>query len=167
VTGRDAEVAPGTHPGFHPGKTATIAIDGRALGILGCIDPRLSRARGLHGNAYLCILAVAALPPYHTPRYEPPSRFPSTYRDLALVLDASVAARDIEHAVMTALGPLGTRVAVFDEYRGPQVPQGRKSLAIRVTLQRYDATITDEEADDAIAGVLEALHEQFGATIRA
>ncbi|HZV77930.1 MAG TPA: phenylalanine--tRNA ligase subunit beta [Candidatus Babeliales bacterium] len=166
VTGHRAEIAPGTHAGFHPGKTTTIGIDGRAFGILGCIDPRLSKARGLHGNAYLCVLAVAALPSYHTPRYEPPSRFPSTYRDLALVLDASVAARDIERAVMTALGPLGTRVAVFDEYRGPQVTQGRKSLAVRVTLQRYDATITDEEADDAIAGVLEALREQFGATIR-
>jgi phenylalanyl-tRNA synthetase beta chain len=64
------------------------------------------------------------------------------------------------------LGTLCTGVAAFDEYRGPQVGEGRKSLAVRVTLQRFDTTITDEEADAAIARVLDAMRERFGATIR-
>jgi len=110
---------------------------------------------------------VDALPPYATPHYRPPSRFPSTYRDLALVLDTATAAGDVEQTVASALGSLCTGVRVFDEYRGPQVEEGRKSLALRVTLQRFDATITDEEADAAIARVLETLRERFGATLRA
>ncbi len=96
-----------------------------------------------------------------------PSRFPSTYRDLALVVATSLHARAIERAVSDVLGGLCTGVAVFDEYRGTQVGDNRKSLAVRITMQRFDTTITDEEADAAIARVLDAMRERFGATIRA
>ncbi|MGB6520066.1 MAG: phenylalanine--tRNA ligase subunit beta [Candidatus Cybelea sp.] len=166
VTGRVTSSQPATRPGFHPGKTAVVAIDGVEVGVIGCVDPRLAKARDLKATAYLCLLDVRALPPYATPRYAPPSRFPSTYRDLALVVEIGVGAQEIESAVATALGSLCTGVAVFDEYRGPQVGNERKSLAVRVTLQRFDATITDEEADAAIARVLDVLRERFGAIIR-
>ncbi len=166
LTGCEANTSAGTRPGFHPGKTALVAIGGVDIGVFGCVDPRLAKRHEIKGNAYLCSLDVRALPPYETPHYRPPSRFPSTYRDIALVLDAGVAARDIEDAVAVALGSICTGVAVFDEYRGPQVPEGEKSLAIRVTMQRFDATITDEEADVAIARALDAVRERFGARIR-
>lgn len=166
VTGRTTSSQPATRPGFHPGKTALVAIDGVEMGVIGCVDPRLAKARNLKETAYLCLLDVRSLPPYATPRYTPPSRFPSTYRDLALVVEIGVGAQEIESAIATALGSLCTGVAVFDEYRGPQVAEGSKSLAVRVTLQRFEATITDEEADAAIARVLDALRERFGAVIR-
>jgi phenylalanyl-tRNA synthetase beta chain len=95
-----------------------------------------------------------------------PSKYPSTYRDVALVVDIDVAARDVERAIVAALGSLCTGATVFDEYRGPQIGQGRKSLAARVTLQRFDATITDEEADAAVSLLLDALRNEFGAEIR-
>ncbi|MGA8100303.1 MAG: phenylalanine--tRNA ligase subunit beta [Candidatus Cybelea sp.] len=166
VTGRATSSQSAMRPGFHPGKTAVVAIDGVEMGVIGCVDPRLAKARDLKGNAYLCLLDVRALPPYATPRYTAPSRFPATYRDLALVVEIGVGAKEIETAVAAALGSFCTGVAVFDEYRGPQVGDERKSLAVRVTLQRFDATITDEEADAAIARVLDALRERFGAIIR-
>ncbi|HVN70287.1 MAG TPA: phenylalanine--tRNA ligase subunit beta [Candidatus Binatia bacterium] len=167
VTGRPCETPAAAHPGFHPGKSATVTIDGRPAGAIGCVDPRVARSRGLKRNAYLCLLDVAALPERATPRYRPPSKFPSTYRDLALVVDAALGARELERAIAQTLGSLCSEVRVFDEYRGPQFGDGRKSLAVRVTLQRFDATLTDEEADDAVALVLDALRERFGATIRA
>ncbi len=166
VTGRATSSQPAMRPGFHPGKTAVVAIDGVEMGVIGCVDPRLAKAHDLKGTAYLCLLDLRALPQYATPRYAPPSRFPSTYRDLALVVEIGVGAQEIESAVAAALGSVCTGVAVFDEYRGPQVGDERKSLAVRVTLQRFDATITDEEADAAIARALEALRERFGAIIR-
>jgi phenylalanyl-tRNA synthetase beta chain len=166
VCGLSAEIARGSHAGFHPGKTASIALGGHAVGTLGCVDPRVAKAAGLKRNAYLCLLDVDALPPYQTPHYRPPSRFPSTYRDLALVVDSQVSARELEDAVVATLGPVCTGVRVFDEYHGPQVGDGSKSLAVRVTLRRFDATITDEEADVAIARVLDTVREKFGAAIR-
>jgi phenylalanyl-tRNA synthetase beta chain len=166
ITGLRAETAHGSAAGFHPGKTASMTVEGRAVATLGCVDPRAAKAAGLKGNAYLCVVDVASLPPHRTPHYRPPSRFPSTYRDLALVVDAALEAAALEAAVVRAIGPLCTGVNAFDEFRGSQVPDGRKSLALRVSLQRFDATITDEEADAAIALALDSVREQFGATIR-
>ncbi len=166
LTGRAAVTRPGARTGFHPGKTALVAIDGIEVGVVGCVDPRIGKAHAIEGKAYLCILDVGALPPYRTPRYRPPSKFPSTYRDVALVVKAEIPAREIDETVAVALGSLCTGVEVFDEYRGPQVPTGYKSLAVRMTLQRFDATITDEEADAAVGHMLVAVRERFGASIR-
>jgi phenylalanyl-tRNA synthetase beta chain len=159
-------VAPQVRNGFHPGKTGIATLDGIEVGIIGAVDPRLIKAQDLGANLYLSLIDVAALPPYKVPKYRPPSRFPSTYRDLALVVDAELPARALEEAIAQTLGSLCTAVCVFDEYRGPQVDEGRKSLAVRVVLARFDATITDEEADAAVARVLDAVGETFGATIR-
>jgi phenylalanyl-tRNA synthetase beta chain len=167
VTGpREAVTSPGGAPEFHPGKTGVVTLDDIKIGVIGCVDPRIAKAADLRANVYLCLVDIGALPPYKTPQYRAPSRFPSTYRDLALVVDTGLPAQRLEEAVAATLGPLCTGVSVFDEYRGPQVGEGRKSLAVRVTLQRFDATITDEEADAAIARVLDAVGERFGATIR-
>ncbi len=166
VTGCAVNVSTGGGAEFHPGKRARLTIENRDVGELGCIDPRSSRVLRLEGNAYICLIDVAALPSYAVPHYRTPSRFPSTYRDVALVVRDDVSARDVEGAVGDAAGPLCTSVAVFDEYRGPQVQAGYKSLAVRITLQRFDTTITDEEADAAVAAVVAALGERFGATIR-
>ena len=157
---------PSTQSGFHPGKTALVTLDGREVAHLGRVDPRVAKASDLQRPAYLCVVKIASLPAYETPHYRVPSKYPSTYRDVALVVDTDVAARDVECAIVAALGSLCTGATVFDEYRGPQIGEGRKSLAARVTLQRFDATITDEEADEAVSLLLDALRKEFGAEIR-
>lgn len=166
ITGRQAEVTRAAQSGFHPGKSATITLDERDVGYFGRIDPRLAKSYDLRHPAYLCVIDVRALPAHKAPHYRVPSKFPSTYRDVAVVVDASVSARDIEREISAALGSLCTSVTVFDEYRGPQAGEGRKSLAARVTLQRFDATITDEEADAAVSLLLDGLRERFGAQVR-
>lgn len=166
MTGRHAETERGNTSGLHPGKTARLSIDGGAVATLGQLDPRAAKAFDVRKPAYLCFVDLEALPEYVLPHYRPPSKFPGTVRDIALVVEADVAAGDLERAIAGTIGELCTGVAAFDEYRGPQVEGGRKSLAIRVDLQRFDATITDREADEAIARALAALHDRFGATVR-
>jgi phenylalanyl-tRNA synthetase beta chain len=167
VTGRRAVVSAGTRASFHPGKTALVSVDGHELGVIGRIDPRLERAYDAKWPLYVCSLDLETLPVYRLPRYRPPSKFPSTYRDLALIVDLDVTARQIESTIAGVLGAICTCAHVFDEYRGRQVGAGRKSLAVRITLQRTDATITDEAADTATEHAIEALREAFGAEIRA
>jgi phenylalanyl-tRNA synthetase beta chain len=166
ITGRDAEMKRGAQPGLHPGKTALATLDEREVAYLGCVDPRAAKASDLRRPAYLCVIDIASLPAYETPRYRVPSRYPSTYRDVAVVVDIDVSARDIERAIVAAVGSLCTGATVFDEYRAPAIGEGRKSLAARVTLQRFDATITDEEADAAVSLLLDGLQKEFGAEIR-
>lgn len=166
VSGVSLTAARDVRTGYHPGITAVLMHDGREVAVLGKIDPRVSHAFGLETPAYLCNIYLDNIPLYHVPRYRPPSKFPSTYRDLALVVDLDVTAEAVRDVVARALGDLCTNVRVFDEYRGPQVGEGKKSLAVRATIQRYDATITDAEADEAMHRALEALRRDVGASIR-
>ena len=96
-----------------------------------------------------------------------PSKFPAVSRDLALVVAPGIAATDIERAARAGGNGALADVRVFDEYRGPQVGDDKKSVALRVTLQRSDATLTDAEADAHVAAILASLRERCGATIRA
>ena len=167
LTGRrDFHYAADLRTGAHPGKTAAMLLDGREVAMLCQVDPRMQAAFEVALPAYGCWIYVERIPEYRRPRYSPPSKYPSTYRDLALVLDIDVPAANVESVIAKSIGPLGINVRTFDEYRGAQIPPDKKSLAVRVTLQRSDATITDEEADAAIARAVSALLEQLGATLR-
>lgn len=139
---------------------------GREAAAFGKIDPRLTKAFDVRLGLYLCIIYLDRIPEYQQPIYRPPSRFPSTYRDLAVVVDLDVDAERIRTVVRNAIGELCTGVTVFDEYRGPQAGEGKKSIAVRATMQRYDATITDEEADTAIARAVAAVREELEGAIR-
>jgi phenylalanyl-tRNA synthetase beta chain len=166
VCGIDVETTRDTRGGYHPGKSAVAMYNGRELAAFGKVDPRLNKGFGVRLPLYMCTVYLDSLPEYRQPSYRPASRYPSTYRDLAVLVDLDVDADRLARVVRDAIGELCTRVSVFDEYRGPQIGDDRKSLAVRATMQREDATITDEEADVAIARVLEALRGELGATIR-
>jgi phenylalanyl-tRNA synthetase beta chain len=166
VCGISVDVARDVRNGLHPGKTAVLMHQGREIANLGKVDPRLERAFDIRFPTYLCNIYLDNVPEYEIPHYSPPSKFPSTYRDLAVVVDLDVTAERVRTIVRDAIGELCTEVRVFDEYRGPQVGEGKKSLAVRAIIQRFDATITDEEADAAMQRALAALRETVGAVIR-
>jgi phenylalanyl-tRNA synthetase beta chain len=94
-------------------------------------------------------------------------RFPGTRRDIAVVVEEHVSAGDLMRAIREAGAPAFEDVSAFDEYRGPQVPAGKKSLALTVRFRRPETTITDAEADASLHVILARLRERFGATLRA
>ena len=152
--------------GLHPGKTAVLMHDGREIANFGKVHPRLCKSFDVALPTYLCNIYLDALPERRTPVYRPPSKYPSTYRDLAIVVDLGVTAERVARVVKTAIGDTCTSVRVFDEYRNAKLGETNKSLAVRAVIARNDATITDEEADEAMARALDALREETGATIR-
>jgi phenylalanyl-tRNA synthetase beta chain len=109
-------------------------------------------------------IEIEALPQRAIAPFVPPSRFPPIERDLAIVLGTGVAAVDVVRAVRAHESVRAAEV--FDEYRGAQIDVAKKSLAVRVTLQRDDATLTDAIADETIAAIVADLRERFGATLR-
>ena len=154
-----------TYPSLHPGKTAALHVADVVVGYVGMLDPRLAFAYEINAAVSAAVIFIDALPNAAATTYRAASRFPAIERDLALVVAPDVSAGDITAAVR-ANSPLVRHVRVFDEYRGAQIGENKKSLAVRVTLQRDDATMTDTEADGAIAAILGTLRERFGATIR-
>ncbi len=167
LTGRATfETAADQRPGLHPGKTGVLLLDGCEVAVVGQVDPHVQRVFDLRLPVYLCSVYLHTIPAYEIPQFKPPPKFPSTYRDLALVCDPELPAQRIETALRATIGTLCTSVRAFDEYRGQQIAAGKKSLAIRVTLQKTDGTITDAEADAAIDKAVSALRQEFGVTIR-
>jgi phenylalanyl-tRNA synthetase beta chain len=166
LTGRTCAAERASAPGLHPGKTAALTIDGTRVATFGCIDPRLAAAFDGRLPLYFAIVALDRLPPYAVKRYHPASKFPGTSRDLALTLDTSVDAGAVERTIAEAIGAACTSAEAFDEYRGPQIPADKKSLAVRVALRLDDATITDAQADEAVERAREALATKLGATLR-
>jgi phenylalanyl-tRNA synthetase beta chain len=163
---RDAETVSGQAMELHPGKTASLLVDGKDVATIGAVDPRLLAAYEIDGAVYAGFARVHDLPAYRVPRYVASSRYPAVERDLAIVVAPEIPAMDIEHAVRQGADGVVASVSVFDEYRGPQVEAGKKSIAVRVLLQRNDTTLTDTEADRHIEAILKSLEERCGARIR-
>ena len=166
LAGRAGTVVSAHLAGLHPGKTASVLIDGNDVATIGAVDPRVLAAYGIEGRVYAGFLRLANVPEYRVPRYRAPSRFPSIERDLALIVAPDIPAMDIEHAIRAGGNGILAGVRVFDEYRGPQIEGGKKSIAVRIVLQRDDATLTDAEADERIKTILASLAERCDARIR-
>ncbi len=166
VLGRSATIARGTVPGLHPGKTGAIVVDGIEIGYVGAIDPRLTHAYEIERPTYAAFVFIDRLPASTMPLFTQTSKYPAIERDLAVVLDPTINAADVAAAARAAGDDAIQNVSVFDEYRGAQISSDKKSLALRITLQRFDATMTDAQADAAIAAIVATLRERFGATIR-
>ncbi len=99
--------------------------------------------------------------------FEPIPKFPFVHRDLALVVAETVAAQDVLTEVETSAGPLLSNVHVFDVYRGAQVDEGEKSLALGLTFISHERTLKEKEIDKQMAKVLRAMEAKFSAHLRA
>jgi phenylalanyl-tRNA synthetase beta chain len=93
--------------------------------------------------------------------------FPPLRQDIAVVVDEDVPAGRVVGVVRAAAGPELAAVDVFDVYRKPPVPEGRKSLALHLVFQATDRTLTDAEADAVRERVVAALADQVGGDLRA
>jgi phenylalanyl-tRNA synthetase beta chain len=167
LTGLESDAVAATPPGWHPGKSAVLHAGNAAVATIGAVDPRLLAAFDVAARVYAGWMRFEDLPAYRAPRYAAASKYPPVARDLALIVGPDVPANEIERAVRAGGNGAIAEVRVFDEYRGPQIEGGKKSIAVRVVLQRYDATLTDADADAHIAAVLASLRERCGAQIRA
>jgi phenylalanyl-tRNA synthetase beta chain len=165
VTGIDARLERGAALGLHPGKCARIIADGRAVGFVGSVDPRVLRAAEIADDAVAAVVYIDDLPARRVRYYVPVSKFPAVERDLAIVVDVAVAAADVIDTIRSAVS-IARRIDLFDEYRGPQIGAGKKSLGVRIGLQRDDATLTDSEADAAMQAIVGALRDTHGAVLR-
>ena len=97
--------------------------------------------------------------------YEDVTAFPAVHEDIAVVIGEEVPAQRIREAVLAAAGELLASAEIFDLYRGEQVGEGRKSLALRLTFRAADRTLTDEEVAERRTAVTAEL-EKIGGTLR-
>jgi phenylalanyl-tRNA synthetase beta chain len=166
LAGARAEFRPDARPFGHPGRSASVWRDGAMIGWVGHLHPGLAKALDLDGEVVGFELDLAAVAGRAVPRAGELSRFPSVRRDIALVVPESTPWAALEASLQAVLGGLLREVRLFDRYVGPGLESGSKSLAMGLILQDVSRTLTDRDADQAVATALEALARDCGARLR-
>ena len=155
----ELRVSRGSHSMLHPGKAATTAA-----GWLGELHPTL--LEGVWG-AFELDLAELFAPVPERVVYDDVLTFPAVLQDIAVAVEEDVESGALVDAAHDAAGSLLREARVFDVYRGEQVGPGRKSIAIHLSFQSPERTLTDDEASEARGRIVEALAERFDAELRA
>ncbi len=157
-------------PGFyHPGRSATVRQGPKTIvGRFGELHPRVIAALGLPEPMVAFELDLDAIVDPKKRRKSGPdlSQFQPLRRDFAFLVDTGVAADAVLRAAKGAERSLIAGVALFDVYEGDKLPEGKKSLAVEVTFQPKDRTLTDAEIEAACQKVIAAVAKSTGAALR-
>jgi phenylalanyl-tRNA synthetase beta chain len=164
---RIAEFRAGEHPAMHPGRCASVWLEGQCIGHLGEMHPRWRQQYDLAQAPIFFELDWTAVLQRPVPEFAPVSRHQAVERDLAIVVQESVTHDAVMHAICAIDTAWLKRATLFDVYR-PKVADGwnEKSLAVRLVLNRDDASLTDEAIESTVASVLKSLSEHVGARLR-
>lgn len=152
---------------MHPGRTAEVFLNGSSVGFVGQLHPAVQKNLDLR-ETYVFELDLQTLltTDVQEVQYEPIPRFPSISRDIALVVEKTVSAGDIQRVIKDAGGKLLKDVTVFDLYEGEKMEEGKKSVAFSLRYFDPERTLTDEEVTKTHERVLQAVEEAFGASLR-
>jgi phenylalanyl-tRNA synthetase beta chain len=164
----DIAVATGSHPALHPGRTASLAVGDRVVGVAGELLPSVAHELDLPRVVALVELDLDALIELGALQSAPTQlgTLPAATQDLSLVVPAETPAGEVLSAVVAGAGELLEHASLVDDYRGAGVPAGRKSLTFALRFRAADRTLTAAEASEAkLAGAARA-GELFGATVR-
>ncbi len=172
VSPNAVQLVPGGPAFLHPGRAATLQFGPKTvIGWFGQLHPSALEALDAEGPIVAFEIVLDAVPapkvrPTKTKTKLDRSDFMAVERDLAFVVDAAVRAGDVVRAAESAERSLVAKVGVFDVYQGDGVPEGSKSIAIQVTLQPRDRTLTDGEIDAAMSKIVAEVSRRTGAALR-
>jgi len=161
-------LVPAAPPGLHPTRSANLMVGPTTIGALGEIDPDVLAAHVVAGPVAVLHLDLGALlaAPRRPRIYRPVSRYPSADIDLAFVTDDSAAAASVADVLRTAGGDAVEDLWLFDVFRGPQLGEGRRSLAFRLRFSALDHTLTEDELTALRNGCIAAVESAFDAHLR-
>jgi phenylalanyl-tRNA synthetase beta chain len=161
-------VAAAALPPWHPGRCAEIRVGATVVGHAGELHPRVCTAYGVPARSAAAEVDLDALIRAAQPSTAPSfSTYPVAKEDVALVVDASVAAADVAATLAEGAGELLESVRLFDVYTGEQIGAGKKSLAFALRFRAPDRTLTEAETAVARDSAVALAAERHGAVHRA
>ncbi len=168
AAGLDIELAQAQRAALHPGRTARVIAGGHDIGYVGEVLPAVSAAADLPGRVLVAELDLDAMLELAQSRVVAASLsgFPAATQDVSLAVPVDVSAGAVRGALLEGGAPLIEGARLVDDYRGPGLAEGTKSLTFALRFRADDRTLTAAEATEAkLAGVAVAA-ERFGAAIR-
>ena len=156
------------NPTYHPGRCASVLIDGKEIGVFGEVHPAVLNNYGLDCKA--CIAEIELRDLFNNTvsekTYKSLPKFPATTRDIALLCDDDLTVAELEKTIRNSVSAsILENVELFDVYKGKQIEDNKKSVAFNIVLRSAERTLTDEETEAVIKKVLKNL-EKIGATLR-
>ena len=169
IAGVHPEIEPNQAPYFHPVRQARLVARDRIVGWAGEVHPAVMRNFDVSGPSAVIVIdleALGAAAPTGIPQFEDLLSVPASTRDLALVVGDDVTAATVVATARRAGGALVRDARVFDRYAGEQIGARRVSLAVRLVIADPSRTLTDQEINEVVAAVRDALADQHAAELR-
>ncbi len=166
---------PAEHPAMHPGRCASVWQGERCIGHVGELHPKWRQGYDLAQAPLMFELALDAVLQREVPVFQSVSRHQPVERDIAVVVKEAVTHTAVVEAIRAADEGLLRDAVLFDVYRPKKAQEAQgggglatdeKSLAVRLTLSREDATLTEQEIEAAVKGALVSLEQRVGARLR-
>ncbi len=153
---------------FQEGQRAVLRHENEAIGMLGKVCSSTLKNYDIEGDIFLLEMDIDTLvrTQKKANEFEPIPGFPPSLRDMAIVVDQSVAAGDLMQAALASGGKLLKSVGIFDIYTGEQVAVGKKSVALTLKFQSTEKTLTDKNTQKAFNSIYKQLKNKFGAELR-
>ena len=155
-------------PYLHPGKSCRLLQSGKQLGSIGEVHPQVLSTFDIDQPVYLLELDIENLLSVtgEFNKFKPLSRYPDVIRDSALLLDESISAAQIMDIIGRTKVKYIENAVLFDLYTGKGIPEGKKSLAVKVRYRDLEKTLTEDEVAKAHNKLIKSLCHQLGAEIR-
>lgn len=166
LLGIEVDFITSAHPALHPGQTAELMRDGEHVGWLGTLHPQVQKKLELNGTILMFELFLNSIVTGYVPNFKAISKFPEVRRDLAIIIGSDVAFAQVEHVARKYAGEHLTALRVFDVYEGENLGEGNRSLALSLFWQHPERTLGEDEVHERFNGVIDALGEELGATLR-
>lgn len=146
---------------FHEKKTAKISVGKEDIGFLGEASEEIMKEMKLKGNVLIAEMDLEKITELYKEikKYEPISKFPSSARDLAVLVPEKTFYKDVFEKIKKEGGVLLKEVSLFDFYKGKEVPVGTKSFAFRLIFQAKNKTLSSEEVNDVFEKIINALEK--------
>ena len=154
---------------FSEGVVYKLPGQGKQLAVLGTVNPALAKKFGVKQPVFVCEIswpALFTLIKRGKVAFKELPKFPEVRRDLALLLDESVSFADLRMTAFKQARKLLKSVTLFDVYRGDKIPAGKKQYALGFVLQDLEKTLTDQDVERTMEGILQAFQKNFGAQLR-
>ena len=156
------------NPIFHPGRTAKAFVEGIEIGTMGEVYIDVCENYDINSKVYIAELdfeKIMELSNFER-RYKQLPKYPSTSRDIAIIVDEEVLVGDIKSLIIKHGKEIIEDIELFDIYRGNQIPENMKSMAFSITYRSYERTLKDKEVEEVQALIIEDLENTFNAKLR-
>jgi len=151
---------------LHPGISASIYLKNKELGYMGALQPRYLENLDLKQDILIFSLEINSLSKKSDSKFKSFSKFPSSSRDLAFLIDRGVDAENVQKTVAKSAGKFLKEISIFDIYEGEGIDPDKKSIALSVSWQSMNQTLLDSDIDRAVEKIINSVKKELGGELR-